>query len=229
MVSRLEAVLERARGEGVELGRAPNGEPRDDPLAADPVEYARQLVGRLEEALAHFVHTRDALAAEEARLGEDERRKVAEERRRREREELRRGEQWEQARQGTVGIVLGLVAATIAGAVAGLAGSPVALAVPVLAAAACFAQAITVASTLPALAVRRASGSIPRLPVAPPREARMAAAGNAAAALSLCAAGLAMTAFPSVGVCPLSVGSLLLVACGIAGIACAWIALPQRR
>lgn len=229
VVSRLEAVLERARAEGVEIGQAPNGGGRDDRSGADPVEYARQLVGRLEEALAHFTHTRDALAAEEKKLGAEEHRKAAEERQRREREELRRGEQWEQARQGTIGIALGLAAAAVAGILAGLTGSPGALLVPVLAAAACFAQTITVTSTLPALAARRAGGSMPLLPAAPPRETRMAATGIAATALALCATGTLVTALPGAAPGSLVSGALLLVAAGIAGLAYALIALQHRR
>jgi hypothetical protein len=97
-----------------------------------------------------------------------------------------------------------------------------------LAGAAGFVQASTVTSTLPALAVQRASGSMPVLPLAPPAEARLAAVGNAAAALALCAVGLAATAFPTVGGA-LPIVALLIAACGAAGVAFVWIALPQRR
>lgn len=230
VVSKLEAVLARARDQGVQFDRggASNGERRGGSLTADPVEYARQLVARLEEALAHFAHTRDALAAEEAKLSDEERRQAAEERRRREREELRRGEQWERARQGTIGVVAGLIAAALTGLAAGLAGSPVVLALPLLAGLACFIQATAVTSTLPVLAARRASGSMPVLPAAPPREVRMAAAGNAATGLALCAAGLAATALPTVGGV-LPVVAVLLVVCGVAGAAFVWVALPQRK
>lgn len=229
VVSRLEAVLARAREQGVQFDHsgAANGERRDSPLAADPIEYARQLVARLEEALAHFSHTRDALAAEEAKLSDRERRQAADERHRREREELRRREQWERARQGTVGVVAGLVAAAIVGLGAGLTGSPLAALLPVLAGVAGFVQAITVSSTLPALAVQRASGSMPALPLAPPGEARLAAVGNAAAALALCALGLAATALSTAGG-GLAIVALLLAACGAAGVAFVWITLPQR-
>jgi hypothetical protein len=229
VASRLETVLGRAREEGVRFDRGEGSKRGDgDPLGADPIEYARQLVTRLEEALAHFTHTRDALAAEEAKLSESERRQAVEERHRREREELRRNEQWERARQGTVGILAGLVAATLIGFGAGFSGSPLVLAVPILAGLACLIQATVVTSTLPALAVQRASGSMPAFPGAPPREARMAAVGNAAAALALCAAAVSASAFATAAgvVAP---ASLLLAVCGALGVAFVWTALPQRK
>ena len=231
VVSRLETVLAEARGQGLDFqaSAAPTDEHRDAPLAADPVEYARQLIGRLEEALAQFSYTREALATEAANLSEEQRRRVAEERRRREREELRRGEQWEKARQGTIGLVVTLGVATAAGIAFGLTGSSLALALPVLVAGACFAQAISVLSTLPALAARRASGSMPPLPSAPPREKRIAAAGYAAAAMALCSLGAALTAFSNGSDGALPFGSLLLAVCGTAGVVSAWALLPMRR
>jgi hypothetical protein len=228
VVTRLEAVLEQARSEGVdfELGRH-DGEERNG-ASADPVTYAQQLVGRLEEALNHFRYTRDALAAEEAKLSEEERRRAAEERRRREREELRRAEQREKARQGTVGLLVALGVAVVAGLVAGLIGSPAVLVLPILAAAAGFGLATGVASTLPALAVRRASGSEPALPTAPPRESRLGAGGYAAAVLAGCALGMAITALVS-GAAATGWGALGMAIIAAAGLALVWSALPRAK
>lgn len=229
VVSRLEAVLARARGEGVDLNEGREaGEERHRDGSADPIAYAQQLVSRLEEALDHFRYTRDALAAEEAKLSEEERERAAEERRRREREELQRTEQWENARQGTIGLLAGLAVTAVVGLAVGLLGSPAALAFPVLAAAAGFGIATAAASTLPALAVRRATGSEPRLPLAPPREARLGAGGYAAAALVSCGLGVVFTAFAT-GATGAALGALALVALGFAGVATVWWTLPHAK
>jgi F0F1-type ATP synthase assembly protein I len=229
VVSRLEAVLGRARGEGVDLGEGREaGEERHGDLSADPVAYAQQLVGRLEEALSHFRYTRDALAAEEEKLSEEERKRAAEERRRREREELRRAERWEKARQGTVGLRLALAAAVLVGLAAGALGSPAVLAVPVLVALAAAGLAMGVASTLPALALSRTTGSQPASPAAPPRETRLGAAGYAAAALAGSGLGLALTALAT-GAAATGFGALALAAAGFAGSAAVWWALPRAK
>jgi len=229
VVSRLEAVLARARGEGVDLSEGREaGEERHGDGSADPIAYARQLVTRLEEALNHFRYTRDALAAEEAKLSKEERERAAEERRRHEREQLRRAEQWEQARQGAIGLAVGLVVALIVGLAVGLAGSPAVLVVPVLAAAAGFGLATAVTSTLPALAVRRATGSEPQLPTAPPREARLGAGGYAAAALAGSGLGAALTALAN-GSAGAALGALALAAVGLVGIAAVWWVLPRAK
>ncbi|HVD86063.1 MAG TPA: hypothetical protein VNB59_01520 [Solirubrobacterales bacterium] len=229
VVAKLEAVLERARGEGVDLGEGrQSGEGRDGDAGADPVAYAQQLVGRLEEALNHFRYTRDALAAEEAKLSEEERRRLAEERRHREREELRRAEQWERARQGTVGLWMALGATAAIGLAAGALGSAAALALPALAAAAGFGLAMGVVSTLPALAVGRATDSEPPLPSAPPRERRLAAAGYAAAALASCGIGTAITALAT-GAAGAGLGAMALALIGFAGIATVWFVLPRAK
>lgn len=229
VVSRLEAVLERARGEGVDLdeGREADEERSGDP-SADPIAYAQQLVGRLEEALNHFRYTRDALAAEEAKLSDEERRRVAEERRRHEREELRRAEQWEKARQGTVGLWAALAAAVALGLAGGPLGSPAVLAVPVFVAVAAAGLAMGIASTLPALALRRATGSEPPLPAAPPRETRLAAVGYAAAALAGSGLGVAITAFATGAAAP-GLGALALALVGFAGTAAVWWTLPRAK
>ncbi len=230
VVSRLEAVLVEARAQGLDFqpGAAPTDEHPDAPLA-DPVEYARQLIGRLEEALANFSYTRDALAAEEGKLSEAQRRQAAEERQRREREELRREEQWEKARQGTTGLVVALIGASAVGMAVGLTGSPPVLVLPVLVAGACFALVTSVVSTLPALAARRASGSMPPLPAVPPREERMAAAGYAAAGVALCSLGMALTSLSSGSDGALPSGALFLTVCGIAGVISVWTLLPLRE
>lgn len=229
VVSRLEAVLARAHDEGVDLSEGHKaGEERRGNGSVDPVAYAQQLVTRLEEALDHFRYTRDALAAEEAKLNEKERDRAAEERRRREREELRRTEQWEKARQGTIGLAIGLATAVVVGLAVGLLGSLAVLVVPVLTAAAGFGLAMAVASTLPVLAARRAAGSEPRLPTAPPREARLGAGGYAASALAGCGLGVVVTAFAS-GAAGTALGALALAAVGFAGIAAVWWVLPSAK
>lgn len=134
VVSRLETMLERARNEGVAVGAgragdaAPGGE-----ATADPVEYARQLVERLEQALDRFVYTRDALAAEETKLDEEERRRAAEERRRREQEEARRRQLREDDLHRRTVLSVGLGALGVVGLAVGLTNSPAALALPALA------------------------------------------------------------------------------------------------
>jgi len=226
VVARLEAVLKQARAEGVDF--ADGGAERDVASSADPIEYAQQLVGRLEEALRHFRYTRDSLAAEEAKLSEEERRRLAEERRRRERAELRRAEEWERARGGTIGLLVALGAAFAVGLALGLVGSAGMLALPPLAALAGFGLAMGVVSTLPALAVRRASGSEPQLPSAPPRESRLAALGYAAAMLSSCALGLAISALAS-GASTVGFGGLGLAAGGLLVAALVWAVLPRAK
>lgn len=226
VVARLEAVLKQARAEGVDF--ADGGAERDVASSADPIEYAQQLVGRLEEALRHFRYTRDSLAAEEAKLSEEERRRLAEERRRRERAELRRAEEWERARGGTVGLLVALGAAFAVGLALGLVGSAGVLALTALAAVAGFGLAMGVVSTLPALAVRRASGSEPQLPSAPPRESRLAALGYAAAMLSSCALGLAISALAS-GASTVGFGGLGLAAGGLLVAALVWAVLPRAK
>jgi ABC-type multidrug transport system fused ATPase/permease subunit len=228
VVSRLEAVLQQARGEGVDFKEGGTGEERDAASSADPIEYAKQLVGRLEEALRNFRYTRDSLAAEEAKLSEEERRRLAEERRRRERAELRRAEQWERARQGTVGLLVALGVAFVVGLAIGLIGSAGMLALPPLAAVAGFGLAMGVVSTLPGLAVRRASGSEPQLPSAPPRESRLAALGYAAAMLSSCALGLTISALAG-GASAVGFGGLGLVAGGLLAAALVWAILPRAK
>ena len=228
VVERLEAVIVRARGEGVDL-HAVAGEDHDPHLDSEPVEYARQLVDRLEGALEHYVYTRDALAAEEEKLGEAERRRLAEERLRRERDELRRREEWERARQGTTGLLIGLGVVTAGGLVAGLLGTAAVLALPVAAALVCFALAAGTTSTLSAQAVRRAAGTMPLLPDAPARETRLAAAGYAAAALGLCALGIGLTSSASGIDATLAIGVLVLCAGSITGLGLIWALLPQRR
>ncbi|HEY8501383.1 MAG TPA: hypothetical protein VIL21_01750, partial [Solirubrobacterales bacterium] len=217
VVERLEKVLKQARSEGLEFRDDIGASSERESSSADPVDYARQLVGRLEEALRHFLYTRDALAAEEAKLSEEERRRAAEERRRRERAELRKAEQWERARQGTTGLLLALGAAFVVGLGIGLIGSA-GLALPLLAAVVGFGLATGVTSTLPALAVRRASGSEPALPGARPRESRLAALGYAGAMLSCSALGLTISglaggaAATSFGGLGLAIGGGLVVA-----------------
>jgi ABC-type multidrug transport system fused ATPase/permease subunit len=228
VVARLEAVLEKARGEGVDFKVDGGARSERATAGADPVEYARQLVGRLEEALSHFRYTRDALASEEAKLSEAERKRAAEERRRRERAELRRSERWEQARQGTVGLLVALGAATVAGLAIGLLGSAGVLALPVLAAAVGFGLAMGVASTLPALAVRRASGSEPSLPDAPSREARLGAAGYAAAMFFCSALGLAISGLAG-GVATAAVGGVVMAVGGLLAMAAVWFVLPRAK
>src|SRR4051794_10538833 len=228
VVSQLEAVLVRAHGEGVDFQVAAADPPRDAASSADPIDYARQLVGRLEEALDHFRYTRDALAAEEAKLSEEERQRLAEGRRRRELEELRRAEQWERARQGTIGLGLALVVALTAGLASGLAGSPAILALPLLAAAAGLLLAKATVSTLPALAVRRATGTQPSLPSAPARESRLAAAGYAAAMLASCGLGQAATGL-LVGGLGVGLGGLGLASAGFAATALIWVSLPRAE
>lgn len=230
VVARLEAVLARARAEGVDLSaaKATDGSPEPS-LSGDPIEYTQQLVGRLEEALAHWVYTRDALAAEEEKLSEEERRRAAEERRRREREELHREEQWERARQGTRGLLVALGIVTAAGAVAGLPGAAAVLSLPLIVAPICFALATAVASTLPARAVERAGGTMPRLPAAPPRERRLAAGGYAASGAGLCALGMALTGFLSGAEAVASIGALAwALGAGIA-LSLVWAILPHHK
>jgi hypothetical protein len=231
VLARLEATLQRARSEGVDLGLdGRDGE--DDPvtLSADPVEHAGQLVTRLEEALTHLLYTRRALAAEEDSLSEEEKRRAAEQRRKREREELQRAEQWERARQGTVGLAIALVLATVAGMVAGAVGSPAAiLGVAAAATLACLVLAQASTSTLPALAARRATGSLPPTPAAPARESRLGSVGHAAA--GLCLTGLGATAIGLVSGAPsgavavagalTTVGAMVMVA--------VWLLLPRAK
>lgn len=227
VVSRLEGVLERAGGEDLEpRARAGSGD-GSSAASADPIAYARQLVGRLEEALASYVYTRDALAAEEAKLSEAERRRAEEERLRREREELQRGEQWDRARQGNVGLLATLAVAAVVGLAVGAVGATAVLIAPVLVSGFCFAQAKAAVSTLPALAVRRASGSLPPLPVAPPREAGLAAAAHAGAGLALCALGVVVTAAATGAPSALLIGALGLIAIGLLCIAAVWSILPH--
>lgn len=187
VLARLEATLARARAEGIGSSGEPVPE-REGKLGSDPLEQAAQLVDRLDEALSQALYTRRTLEAEEAMLTEAERKRAAEERRRREREELQRGEAWERARQGSTGLGLALgVAATvglIAGAISGAAVVVVAL-LTVVAGVGLFAS---VDSTLPALAVRLATGSMPPSPSAPSREFRFA--GGAYVAMALGASGL---------------------------------------
>lgn len=228
VVKRLEAVLEQVRGEGVDLQSGGGGDELDRASSADPVEYAQQLVGRLEEALRNFRYTAGVLAAEEAKLSEEERWRLAEERRRRERADLRRAEQWERARQGTTGLLLALGAACAVGLGCGFLGSAAVLALPVLAAAAGFGLATGVASTLPALAVQRASGSEPQLPGGPPRESRLAAAGYAGAMLFSSGLGVAIAALLG-GVSGLGFGALGLAIAGLLAVTLVWITLPRAK
>ncbi len=228
VVARLEAVLEQARSEEVEV---PPGTERAKPgpaSSSDPVDYARQLVGRLEEALRSLRYTRDALAAEEAKLGDEERRRAAEERRRRERAELRREEQWERAHQGTVGLAIALALVFAAGFGCGFLGPTGVTAAAVIATLAGLGLAVGVPSTLPALALQRVGGSEPRQPVAPPREARLAAVGYAGAALGLVALGGAISAFAAVGPAAGFV-ALGLALVGLLTTLLVWLALPRTK
>lgn len=230
VLARLEATLERARAEGVatDAGASSDGGPDPD-TSSDPLELAQQMVARLDEALSRVLYTRKALAAEEASLSEEEKRRADEARRRREREEIRRGELWKRARQGTIGLGLGLAVAAVAGMVAGAVGPAAMVAVPLIAAAACLLQVTLTVSTLPALAVRRASGSMPPSPVVATREARLAAAGHAAAALGLAALGAAVVGLLSGG----SAGSVIVAAAfaaaGAIVLAGIWLALPRTN
>jgi hypothetical protein len=228
VVARLEAVLKEARGEGIDPRAAAADPERDAAATADPVEYARQLVGRLEEALRNFRYTRDALAAEGAKLGEEERRRAAEERRRRERAELRRAEQWERARRGTVGLGAALALALAVGLGLGAVGSPAALALPPMAAIAGFGLVMGIVSTLPALAVRQASDSEPFLPEAPPRERRLAAVGYAAAMFSCAAFGVAISALAG-GATGTGLGALAVGLGGLLLIVFVWWSLSRAK
>jgi hypothetical protein len=228
---RLEQILDRAKSEDVELNSDTlvDGNHADDGASADPLEYARQLVARLDEALANLLYTRDALRAEQDALSEDERKRAAEERRRRELDELRRDEYWQRAGQGTNGLVAALLAATAAGVLAGVVGSVAMLLVPALAAVLCFGLATAVSSTLPALAVQRATGSTPPSPAAPPRETRLAAAGYAAAALTASALAVAAVGLASGAPSPLPAVATLFAAAGAAVLASIWWFLPRSQ
>lgn len=228
VVARLEAVLEQARREGIDPEDGAPGSGRSAAESADPVEYARQLVGRLEEALRNFRYTRDTLAAEEAKLSEEERSRAAEERRRRERAELRRAEQWERARRGTVGLLAALAVAFVVGLGLGLVTSAALLALPLLAAAAGFGLAMGVVSTLPSLAVQRASGAEAALPEAPPREHRLAAAAYAGAMLACAASGLAVSALVG-GSSGIGLAALGLALGGLLLNTFVWWLLPRAK
>jgi hypothetical protein len=231
VLNRLEEILGRARSEGVDLDAA-GGVDRErtaGDAGAEPLEYARQLVGRLDRALADLRHTRQSLAAEEATLSEEERRRISEERRRHELQELRRGERWEKARQGSVGLLAALAAAAAVGMLAGAIGAVAVVVVPILAAAACFGLASTALSTLPALAVRRATGSIPTEVAAPPRESRLAAAGFAAAGLGLSGAGMTALGFAAGAPSSVTVVASVFTLCGAAALAAVWLVLPRLK
>ncbi len=230
VLARLEATLERARAEGVatDAGASPDGG-RDASSSGDPLELAQQMVARLDEALSRVLYTRKALAAEEASLSEEERRRADEARRRREREEIRRGELWERARQGTIGLALGLAVAAVAGMVAGAVGPAAMVAVPLIAAAACLLQVTMSVSTLPALAVQRASGSMPQSPVVPPREARLAGAGHAAAALGLAGLGATVVGLLAGGSNGGVIAAAALTAVGAIVLAGVWLILPRAN
>lgn len=188
----LEATLARARAEGIGNGGRSEAE-REGKLGSDPLEQAAQLVGRLDEALSQALYTRRTLEAEEAMLTEAERKRAAEERRRREREELQRGEAWERARQGSTGLGLALGVAATAGLIAGAISVAAVVVVALLSVVAGAALFATVSSTLPALAVRRATGSMPPSPSAPSREVRLAGVAYVAAALGASGLGACLT------------------------------------
>lgn len=192
VLARLEATLARARAEGIGNGGEPEAE-REGKLGSDPLEQAAQLVGRLDEALSQALYTRRTLEAEEAMLTEAERKRAAEERRRREREELQRGEAWERARQGSTGLGVALGVAATAGLIAGAISVAAVVVVALLAVVAGATLFATVSSTLPALAVRRATGSMPSSPVAPAREFRLAGVTYVAAVLGASGLGACLT------------------------------------
>ncbi|MGV1049824.1 MAG: hypothetical protein ACOYD4_15020 [Solirubrobacterales bacterium] len=228
VLARLEATLERARGEGIGSGERAEGE-RQVKLGADPLEQAAQLVGRLDEALNEALYTRAALEAEEAALSEAERKRAAEERRRREREELRRGEAWERARQGTTALTLALGAAAAAGLIGGAISAAAVVAVAVMVALGCFGLLATVTSTLPALAVRRATGSMPTSLSAPSRTARLAAGGYVAAALGATGLGALLTGLATGAGGAAIVVALVLAAVGVIVTVSIWLMLPRAK
>jgi hypothetical protein len=220
VVSDLSEVLERARREGFAVrDGAPEGHRR---MSADPVEHARQLVVRLNEALDNALHTRDALAAEEERLTEEERRRADADRQRREAAARERERQWERARSGS--------AAIVAAAIAAAAGSTVAMAaIPLVAGAVGLILAANIESTLPALSVQRATGAKPDAPLAPAREARLGWAAFAGLSIGLSGlaaslAGLA-TGAPSAGLALVG----LLAVIGVATTLAVWTTLPRSR
>jgi hypothetical protein len=208
ILARLETTLERAGAEGI---ASPGGVDRGPArLGSDPLEQAAQLVGRLDDALRQALYTRASLETEEAALSEAERKRAAEARRRREREELQRGEAWERAQQGTVGLALALVLAAAAGAAAGAVSAAAVALAALLVGLAAGGLCTAVSSTLPALAVRRATGSMPPLPSVPAREAHLAALAYAGAALSVTGVAALLTALAS-GVTPLAPAAVILV------------------
>lgn len=224
MLDKLAALLQRARAEGITIGSA-DGNAGE--LSSDPVQYASQLVSRLEEALDHILHTREALVEEERRLGEEERRRAEEERRRREAGEQGRQRQWENAREGSVWLAAALAIEAVAAAVAGATGSVAAIAVvPLLAAAIGVALARQLPSIVPARAVWRASGTMPSTPVAPEREAWLGALAYG----GVCA-GLAGLLAASVGIATGASGAgvgALMAALGLLTVGVIWMVLPRR-
>lgn len=222
VLARLEAALRRAREEGVDVG-APPAEGQEVNLGRDPFEQASQLVDRLEQALGQALLTREALRAEEARLAEEAAERAAEERRRREREKLRRDEAWEQARQGTFGLLAGIGGAVVVGVVAAAVSTAALLVVATVAAAVAGSLALGVASRLPAIAVLRATGVEPELPQAPAREARLGASGYAGAVVAATGLGGLATAGVAAIVVPAA-----LISCGTILIMCVWLVLPRQ-
>jgi hypothetical protein len=226
ILARLEATLARARTEGIANWPDEQGK-RSARLGADPLEQAAQLVGRLDEALRETLYTRAALEAEEATLSEAERKRAAEERRRREREALRRGEAWERARQGTAGLMLALAGAAVAGGIAGTISTGAVVIAALLVALACAGLFAVVSSTLPVLAVRRATGSTPPSSTAPAREARLA--GLAYAGTGLAATGLgALIASLASGNTPLPAAAVTAVGVAIT-VSIYWLILPRVK
>ncbi len=231
VLAKLEAILRRARAEGFELDAGAAGAGDDQvAVSADPVEHARQLVTRLEEALDHLLYTRKALAAEQASLSEEEKQRAAEDRRKRERAALQLGERWERARQGTAALLIALGVAAVAGMAAGAVGSAAAvIGVAAVAALACLLAVHTVASTLPALAARRATGSLPAAPEAPPREARLGRAGYAAAGLGLPGLGALLAGLVAGAASSALAAAALLTVVGATVTVVVWLLLPRAK
>jgi hypothetical protein len=223
VIARLGEILERARAEGVEVGSGNGG---DGEVSSDPVEYASQLVGRLEATLDDVLHTRQALAAEESRRREEERRGAKETRRRREAGEQSRERQWTNAREGSWWLAAALAIEAIAGAVAGVSDSvAAAVVVPLVAALVGVALAARLPSELQAWAVWRASGTMPATPAAPPRESRLALVAYAGASAGL--TGL-LAAGAGLGSGGAAAAGALMAALGLLTAGAVWVALPRR-
>jgi chromosome segregation ATPase len=123
--TRLDATLRRATQEQA-LARTPSPERVD--IGADPLDLLRQLIERLDAAVADAGHARRALEAQRTREREQRRELESEARRRRDEAERQRREQVRRAQLVERGLLAGGAAATV-GAVAALVAGLVVVAV----------------------------------------------------------------------------------------------------